>query len=146
MTAVALYAHPRWADFSGVKDARGLAHPPLRGWVAAPVLRPTGELWGVRPLSDTSGDADVTSADLDLLIHLAHRQFVPPDLHPTCTLPVRPRGCSRAWSGGPARDARSVPSPRAPSAHYVMAYPRSRRRYLYAALSRGPGTWHGVAP
>ena len=142
----AVGAHLLWASFSGVKDARGLEHPPMRGWLAVPVLRPTGELLGVLQLSDNYGDADFTSADLDLLIHLAPMQFLQPDLHPTNTLPVRPLEFYSERYCFPSLDSLSVQQPREPSAHYVMAYPRSRRRHPYSGVSRGTCTWQGVVP
>ena len=81
MTAAELTAHPQWANFSGLKDARGLEHPPMRGWLAAPLLRPNGDLLGVLQLSDKYGDADFTSADLELLSHLADMAKTVFDLH-----------------------------------------------------------------
>lgn len=146
MTEAEPFAHPLWADFSGVKDARGLEHPPMRVWLAAPVLRPTGELLGVLQLSDKYGDAVFTSADLDLLIHLAHMRCLQPDLHPTNTLPVHPLEFYSERYCFPSLDSLLVQQPRKPSAQSVRVYPRSRRRQPSAALSRGPGTRYGVAP
>jgi signal transduction histidine kinase/CheY-like chemotaxis protein len=72
MTEQELLSHPMWKNFSDLRDARGLEHPPMRGWLAAPVLAATGEILGVLQLSDKCEDADFTSQDLELLIHLAH--------------------------------------------------------------------------
>lgn len=71
MTQEELVTHPMWKNFSDLRDARGLEHPPMRGWLAAPVLRSTGEVLGMLQLSDKEDDAEFTARDLDLLIHLA---------------------------------------------------------------------------
>ncbi len=81
MSAAELSAHPMWANFSGLKDARGLGHPPMRGWLAVPVLRSNGDLLGVLQLSDKDGDADFTTTDLDLLSHLAQLVQTTFELH-----------------------------------------------------------------
>ena len=57
-----LYAHPRFLNFSDLKDERGLEHPPLRGWLAVPVVRRTGEPIGVLQLSDRI-EGDFTPED-----------------------------------------------------------------------------------
>lgn len=72
MTQQELVSHPMWKNFSGLKDARGLEHPPMRGWLAAPVLRQTGEVLGVIQLSDKFDGAEFTEADLAQLIHLSY--------------------------------------------------------------------------
>jgi len=71
MTEAELVAHPLWARFSNLKDARGLEHPPMRGWLATPVVQASGEAIGVLHLSDKFDDADFTAADLDTLVRLA---------------------------------------------------------------------------
>ncbi|MEC7756088.1 ATP-binding protein [Roseivirga sp. UBA1976] len=54
-----LYSHPMFKRFSELKDARGLEHPPMPGWLASPVKRPNGEVVGVLQLSDRfEGDFD----------------------------------------------------------------------------------------
>ena len=70
MTQEELLVHPRWKNFSGLKDARGLEHPPMPGWLAVPVLRQTGEFIGVLQLSDKY-EGDFTEADQLLLTRLA---------------------------------------------------------------------------
>lgn len=65
-----LYAHPRFKKFSDMKDARGLEHPPMPGWLAVPALRPNGEPIGVLQLSDRF-DGDFSAEDEELLVRLA---------------------------------------------------------------------------
>ncbi len=62
MTEAEVYAHPRFLNFSDLKDERGLEHPPLRGWLAVPVIRRTGEAIGVLQLSDRI-EGDFTPED-----------------------------------------------------------------------------------
>ncbi len=66
LTEAELLAHPRWRHFSDLKDARGLEHPPMPGWLAVPVRRPTNEPIGVLQLSDKI-DGDFSAEDQQLL-------------------------------------------------------------------------------
>lgn len=75
MTQEELELHPMWKQFSDMKDARGLEHPPMRGWLATPVLRPNGDVLGILQLSDKNDEADFTASDLDLLIRLSNMVF-----------------------------------------------------------------------
>lgn len=52
MTQEELTKHGRWGNYGGLKDARGLEHPPMRGWLAVPVLRQNGAPIGVLQLTD----------------------------------------------------------------------------------------------
>lgn len=52
MTEQELFAHPRWRNFSNLKDSRGLEHPPMPGWLAAPIVGTREEFLGVVQLSD----------------------------------------------------------------------------------------------
>ncbi len=52
LTENELNAHPRFLKFSDLKDARGLEHPPMVGWLAVPVLKRNGEAIGVLQLTD----------------------------------------------------------------------------------------------
>jgi PAS domain S-box-containing protein len=52
MTQEQILSHPRWKNFTGLEDARGLEHPPMRGWLAVPILRQNGEFVGVLQLTD----------------------------------------------------------------------------------------------
>jgi len=70
LTQEELVSHPRWKNFSDLKDARGIEHPPMRGWLAVPVLTRTDDVIGFLQLSDKY-DGDFTLADLELLTHLA---------------------------------------------------------------------------
>ncbi len=58
MTQKELTSHPRWKNFSGLKTKSGLEHPPMRGWLAAPICRRGGgDVIGLLQLSDKySGD------------------------------------------------------------------------------------------
>jgi len=69
MTQEELIRHPRWKDFSDLKDARGIEHPPLRGWLAVPVLARRGDFVGLLQLSDKY-EGEFTEEDLALLTHL----------------------------------------------------------------------------
>ena len=70
MTMQELYTHPRFRNFSNLKTADGLEHPPMPGWLAAPVLRKGGDLLGVLQLSDRY-DGDFTRDDQERLAQLA---------------------------------------------------------------------------
>ena len=70
MTRDELYAHPEFKHFSDLKNAHGLEHPPLPGWLAFPVLRRDGELIGVAQLSDKF-EGEFDQADEDQLVQLA---------------------------------------------------------------------------
>ena len=70
MTEAELYSHPQFKHFSDLKNAQGLEHPPMPGWLAVPVLRRDGEFIGVVQLSDKL-DGEFTQADEDQLVQLA---------------------------------------------------------------------------
>ena len=65
-----LISHPRWRNFSEMKDATGLEHPPMPGWLAVPVKRPNGEPVGVLQLSDKI-EGDFDNQDQELLEQIA---------------------------------------------------------------------------
>ncbi len=68
MTQAELESHPAWRCFS----AEAGNHPPLRGWMATPLLDGGGEFIGVVQLSDKWGGAgEFTEADEALLWQLA---------------------------------------------------------------------------
>jgi GAF domain-containing protein len=48
MTQAELEAHPEWAGFGTEVDK----HPPMRGWLAAPIVDRNGTNWGLLQLSD----------------------------------------------------------------------------------------------
>lgn len=48
MTQAELEAHPEWKDFG---DQKG-SHPPMRGWLATPLVDSKGQNWGLMQLSD----------------------------------------------------------------------------------------------
>ena len=71
MTHEQLISHPLWKNFSGIKDARGLEHPPMRGWLAVPVMRgESGEAVGLIQLSD-SCKGDFTQEDVAMASRFA---------------------------------------------------------------------------
>ena len=70
MTEAELHAHPRFLNFSEMKDDRGLAHPPLPGWLAMPVVRRNGDAIGVLQLSDKF-EGDFTEEDEATAKHAA---------------------------------------------------------------------------
>ncbi len=72
-----LVSHPRWCNFGELKDERGLEHPPMRGWLATPVLDRNGETVGLLQMSDKF-EGDFAANDLKQLEHLA--AFIAPIL------------------------------------------------------------------
>ncbi len=66
MTQAELEAHPRWRNFSG--DAN--RHPPMRGWLAAPLTGQDGEVIGLLQLSDRY-EGDFSAEDEAVLRQLA---------------------------------------------------------------------------
>ena len=70
MTQEEVLSHSRWKNFGGLKDARGLEHPPLRGWLAVPIIGEDGGFLGVLQASDKY-EGEFTDEDLDLCTHLA---------------------------------------------------------------------------
>ena len=69
MTEQELLSHPRWRNFGGMKDARGLQHPPMPGWLVVPILRRSGQFLGVLQLSDKF-EGDFNGEDEALLVRL----------------------------------------------------------------------------
>ncbi len=70
MTHAELVTHPGWRNFSDLKDDHGLEHPPMRGWLAVPILSSHDEFVGVLQATDkVEGDFD--ESDLEQLQHLA---------------------------------------------------------------------------
>ena len=74
-TQAELEAHPAWMGFGTERDA----HPPMRGWMAAPIVGRDGTVWGLLQLSDRDGgaagalegDGDYTAADEAAFARLA---------------------------------------------------------------------------
>lgn len=58
-------AHPEWKAFGTESDK----HPPMRGWLAAPLMDRNGENWGLFQLSDKY-EGDFTEADEQLFLQL----------------------------------------------------------------------------
>ncbi|MBD2296284.1 response regulator [Anabaena sphaerica FACHB-251] len=71
MTQAELEAHPRWRGFG--KEAEN--HPPMRGWLAAPLLGREGQNMGLIQLSDKY-EGDFTEADEAILVQLAQMASV----------------------------------------------------------------------
>ncbi|MEQ8676019.1 MAG: GAF domain-containing protein [Aggregatilineales bacterium] len=65
-TQAELEAHPEWKNF-GKESSK---HPPMRGWLAAPLVDSTGKNWGVFQLSDKN-EGDFTEADEAHFVMLA---------------------------------------------------------------------------
>ena len=70
MTEGELYSHPQFKHFSGLRNARGLEHPPMPGWLAAPMLGADGVFLGVIQLSDKI-EGDFTQEDEEQLENFA---------------------------------------------------------------------------
>ena len=70
LTDKELTAHPAWKNFSDMRDDRGLEHPPMRGWLAVPVLSRERGFVGVLQLTDKY-EGDFTPEDLKRLTRLA---------------------------------------------------------------------------
>ena len=70
MTPEELVSHPRWKNFSDMKDERGLEHPPMVGWLAVPVLGKENRFLGVLQLSDKY-KGDFTKEDEERLLLVA---------------------------------------------------------------------------
>ncbi|MDX2163515.1 MAG: GAF domain-containing protein [bacterium] len=65
MTQAELEAHPGWKNF-GTEQGK---HPPMRGWLAAPLRDAQGVNWGVFQLSDKY-DGDFSAEDQDQFMRL----------------------------------------------------------------------------
>ena len=61
------FAHPDWRGFGTQADK----HPPMRGWLAVPLLRQDGGNYGLLQLSDKYDDQDFTQEDETQLTRLA---------------------------------------------------------------------------
>lgn len=67
LTETELEAHPAWRGFG----AEAATHPPMRGWLAAPIVGADGRNYGLLQLSDKYNDADFTPDDQAHLSQLA---------------------------------------------------------------------------
>jgi PAS domain S-box-containing protein len=66
LTEAEVATHPRWRGFGAEADR----HPPLRGWLAVPLLAGDGRILGLIQLSDRF-EGDFTDEDELVLTHLA---------------------------------------------------------------------------
>ncbi|HEY9737317.1 MAG TPA: ATP-binding protein, partial [Trichocoleus sp.] len=66
MTQAELEAHPRWKGFGEASDR----HPPMRGWLAAPLVGRDGHNIGLVQLSDKY-EGEFTPSDESILVQLA---------------------------------------------------------------------------
>lgn len=66
LTQVELEAHPAWRGFGKAADR----HPPMRGWLAAPLTGRAGRTIGLIQLSDKY-DGEFTGEDEGMLVDLA---------------------------------------------------------------------------
>lgn len=71
MTQAELEAHPRWKGFGKAADK----HPPMRGWLAAPLVGRDGKNIGLLQLSDKY-EGEFTDADESILVQLAQMASV----------------------------------------------------------------------
>ncbi len=67
MTQAELEAHPRWRAFG----AHRAGHPPMRGWLAAPLVGRDGRNLGLIQLSDKEDGSDFNEADEAILVQFA---------------------------------------------------------------------------
>lgn len=67
MTQSELEAHPSWKGFGD----EGERHPPMRGWLAAPLIGRHGQNIGLVQLSDKQDGGDFTEDDENVLVQLA---------------------------------------------------------------------------
>jgi GAF domain-containing protein len=67
LTQAELEAHPAWRGF-GREAGR---HPPMRGWLAVPLIGQDGRNYGLLQLSDKLDDAEFTAEDEERLAQLA---------------------------------------------------------------------------
>lgn len=67
LTQAELERHPDWRGFGTQADQ----HPPMRGWLAVPLLRQNGHNYGLLQLSDKYDDQDFTEEDETQLTRLA---------------------------------------------------------------------------
>lgn len=71
MTQAELEAHPAWRNFGGDQH-----HPPMRGWLAAPLVGHDGGNIGLIQLSDKDDGGDFTEDDEAVLVQLARTASV----------------------------------------------------------------------
>ena len=67
LTQAELEQHPSWKHF-GVETGK---HPPMRGWLAVPLMGEDGRNYGLLQLSDKYDAADFTEEDEAQLTQLA---------------------------------------------------------------------------
>jgi two-component sensor histidine kinase len=67
LTQAELESHPRWRGF-GAHEAD---HPPMRGWLAAPLVAQNGQNLGLIQLSDKTDGTDFGAGDEAVLVQLA---------------------------------------------------------------------------
>ncbi len=61
LTQLELENHPQWKNF-GIENSK---HPPMKGWMATPIIDRQGKNWGLIQLSDKV-DGDFNQSDEDL--------------------------------------------------------------------------------
>ncbi len=94
-----LKAHPEWRNFGAEKDR----HPPMRGWLAVPLIGFDGQNYGFIQASDRL-EGDFTEQDEANLVRLATLTATALDGFASCTSP----------STEP-RSARDEPAPAPPA-------------------------------
>lgn len=66
MSQAELEAHPLWRGFGSAKD-----HPPMRGWLAVPLVALDGSNLGIMQVTDKEDGGDFSADDQDLLTEFA---------------------------------------------------------------------------
>jgi signal transduction histidine kinase len=72
MTQAELMVHPAWRGFGQY----AATHPPMRGWLAVPLIRRDGKNLGIVQLSDKYDDQEFTAEEETILIQLAQQASV----------------------------------------------------------------------
>lgn len=67
LTQAELESHPRWRNFG----RHAATHPPMRGWLAAPLARKDGSNLGLIQLSDKVDGSDFDAEDEAVIVQLA---------------------------------------------------------------------------
>ncbi|WP_245435368.1 sensor histidine kinase [Microvirga calopogonii] len=67
MTQAELEAHPRWRGFGQYADA----HPPMRGWLAAPLVWKDDRILGLIQLSDKMDGSEFDAEDEAIIVQLS---------------------------------------------------------------------------
>ncbi|BAZ39206.1 multi-sensor hybrid histidine kinase [Calothrix sp. NIES-4101] len=67
MTQAEIEAHPQWQGFGSAREK----HPPMRGWLAAPLVGRDSQNLGLIQLSDKDDGSDFSEEDESILVQIA---------------------------------------------------------------------------